>query len=144
MLEQFDKQKLFASKGIKSTKQRNLVYKILDHSGVPISAEQIFMKLSEIDTSIYISTVYRILEVFVKTSLVLKSNLIGTTSADYELNRLHHTHQLICLKCNKIVPINTCPLKELDESMKKSTGFDIVGHNLQIFGYCPECKKNMK
>lgn len=144
MLEHCNKQKLFLSQGIKSTKQRNLVYDILEKSELPISAEQIFQKLSEIDPSVNISTVYRTLEMFVNKGLALKSNIIGTNSAGYELNRMEHKHQLICLKCNKIISINDCPLKKLEESIKKETEFDIMGHKLELYGYCPTCKQSIK
>ena len=140
MLLQFDKQKLFTSQGIKNTKQRNIVFDILEQHNTPVSAEQVFQKLTDTEPPINLSTVYRVLELFVNKGLVLKSNIIGTSSAGYKLNRREHKHQLICLKCNKVVPINDCPLKKLEESMKEQTNFSITGHNLEIFGYCPNCK----
>lgn len=144
MLQQSDKQKLFASRGIKSTKQRNLVYDILEEFEDPVSVEQIHIRLAEIDPTVNMSTVYRVLEVFVNKGLALKTNIIGTNSAGFILNRTEHKHQLVCLKCNKIVPINKCPLKKLEQLIEEETDFDITGHQLEVFGYCPDCKKRMK
>ena len=144
MLLQFDKQKLFTSQGIKNTKQRNIVFDILEQHYTPVSVEQIFQKLTDTEPSINLSTVYRVVELFVNKGLVLKSSIIGTSSAGYELNRRDHKHQLICLKCNKVVSINDCPLRKLEESIKEQTDFSITGHNLEIFGYCPNCKNSDK
>lgn len=144
MLQQANKQQLFSSHHIKSTRQRNLVYNILDEFDVSISAEQIHQKLADIDDSVNISTIYRILEVFVNKGLVVKTNILGTSSAGYVLNRMEHKHQLICLKCNKVIPINKCPLKNLEETIMEETDFEIMGHKLELFGYCPECRKRDK
>ncbi len=141
MLHRTNKQKLFVSQGIKSTKQRNMVYDILEEFETPISVEQIHMKVAEIDSTVNMSTVYRVLEVFVNKGLVVKTNIIGTSSAGFVLNRAEHKHQLICLKCNKVVPINNCPLKKLEDLMKEETDFEIMGHKLEVFGYCPQCKE---
>ncbi|MDP4089234.1 MAG: Fur family transcriptional regulator [Bacillota bacterium] len=144
MPQQSNKQKLFASKGIKSTKQRNMVFDILEEFETPVSVEQIHLKLSEVDSTVNMSTVYRILEVFVNKGLVLKTNIMGTNSAGFILNRLEHKHQLVCLKCNKIVPINKCPLNKLEQLMREETDFEIMGHKLEVFGYCPDCKERDK
>lgn len=144
MLQKLNKHKLFTDQGIKSTKQRNLIYDILDKSDNPVSAEQIFTKLKDLDPSVNMSTVYRVLEVFVLKGLVLKSNIIGSNSAGYELNKIEHNHHLICLKCNKTVPLNQCPLKKLEEAIQDKTDFVITGHNLELFGYCPECNEKNK
>lgn len=142
MPEPFDKKNLFTSHGIKNTKQRNLVFDILNEFDCPVSAEKIHSNIISIDSNINLSTIYRILEVFVNKGLVLKSNMLVSNNAVFELNREKHKHQLICLKCNKTIPLDSCPLKKFQESIEESTDFDITGHNLEIFGYCPDCKKH--
>lgn len=144
MSELFDKKNLFLSHGIKNTKQRNMVFDILNEFDCPISAEEIFSKVTLIDSNINLSTVYRILEVFVNNGIVLKSNIMGSNTAVFELCREKHKHQLVCLRCNKRIPIDSCPLKNFQQSIEESTNFEVTGHNLEIFGYCPDCKKKQK
>lgn len=144
MTEVIDKKAIFLSHGIKNTKQRNLVFDILNKSDCPISAENIFSQVTSIDPTINLSTIYRVLETFVTKGLVLKSSMMGSNNAAFELNRRNHKHQLICLRCNKTIPIDFCPLKSFQQSIEETTDFDITGHNLEMFGYCPECKEKMK
>lgn len=140
MLQQYNDKLFFTNKGIKTTKQRILLYDILKEFNTPLTAEQIFFKVSSIDSSFNMSTVYRILEVFISKGIVIKSNKVDNNTALFELSRDNHTHQLICLKCSKVIPISVCPLKRFEESMKETTDFEITGHKLEVFGYCPDCK----
>lgn len=127
--------------GIKNTRQRNLIYDILTSNKDLITAEDIYLKLINIDTSVSLSTVYRILDIFVDKGIVLKSNMIGTDKYVFEINHLEHEHHLICLKCKKVVHIENCPLTEFEQNVEKDTNFSITGHNLELYGYCPECKE---
>jgi Fur family ferric uptake transcriptional regulator len=67
--------------------------------------------------------------------------MLGENKSVFELNRLEHNHHLICLKCKKIIDIGECPLSKFEKDIENETEFDIVGHNYEIYGYCPECKK---
>jgi Fe2+/Zn2+ uptake regulation proteins len=63
------------SKGIKATKQRIYLYELLTNQDKPITAEDIyFIAKNEMD-SFNLSTVYRILDIFVKKNLIIKSKL---------------------------------------------------------------------
>lgn len=133
---------IFTDKGIKITKQRNLLLDILKKLNEPQTAEQIFTRVEEINPGINLSTVYRVLELFVSKGLVIKSNRIDRNTAYFELSRENHTHQLVCLKCNKVIPIEKCPLKKLEESVKEASDFEITGHKLEVFGYCSDCRNS--
>jgi len=132
--------KKFAGRGIKNTRQRNLIYDILKHNEVPVTAEYIYMRLMEANNPISLSTVYRILDVFVSKGLALKTHFSNEDKAMYEIDRVDHKHYLICVCCKKIIALDYCPLKVYEKSLEQKTCFDITGHKLQIYGRCPECK----
>lgn len=128
--------------GIKNTKQRNLTFNILNQAQNVMTAEDIYFELRKVDDVISLSTVYRILDMFVAKGIVLKSNLPGDNKCIFELNRLVHKHHLICLKCKKVVYISECPLSEFERQIEQETKFNITKHNLEIYGYCNHCNKN--
>ena len=72
-------------------------------------------------------------------NLVLKLNIPGDSRTLFEYNRKVHKHYLICLGCNKICAINRCPLGDYEESLAKEMHYSISGHQLDIYGYCPDC-----
>jgi Fur family transcriptional regulator, ferric uptake regulator len=127
---------------IKNTKQRNLVLDVLKASVTPLTVEDIFRKTLKGNGSVNLSSVYRILDLFVEKGLVIRSMLPEENRAVYEISSLEHRHYLVCVKCKTIVPLEYCPLKGYEETLEQKTDFDILGHRLNVFGYCPKCRKS--
>jgi Fur family ferric uptake transcriptional regulator len=128
--------------GLKNTKHRNSILEAIENSDQPIAAEQIYIELKERNTSINLSSVYRILESLVSKGLVIKLSITGDNKALFELNRMEHKHHLVCSGCKKMFSVDGCPLEEYEKQLHDKLGFNITGHNLEIFGYCKECQKN--
>lgn len=127
--------------GLKNTKHRAEILQMLEQSPQPVAAEDIYMRLQHGGVSINLSTVYRILDAFAAKNLLNKLSLTGDSRTLYEYNRMAHRHYLICISCKKIEAIDACPLKEYQRQVTEQTHFEIVGHKLDMFGYCPECRK---
>jgi Fur family ferric uptake transcriptional regulator len=131
---------LFQQQGIKNTKSRNIIYDILVNLKAPISAEEIFMLVKGTECTINLSTVYRILELFVEKGIILKSIMHDKNKALYEINSMEHKHNIVCLCCKQTFPMKECPFGELEKSIEEKMGFDVRGHKLEIYGYCNYCK----
>lgn len=129
--------------GLKCTKHRLMILEMLDKSSQPISAEQLFNVLQSKKIAINLSTVYRTLEVLCDKNLLNKLNIDNDNRTLFEINRMIHTHYLICLGCKKIISINHCPLEGYESKLAKETGYEIAGHKLDIYGYCPECRRRL-
>jgi Fe2+ or Zn2+ uptake regulation protein len=51
-----------------------------------------------------------------------------------------HSDYLICTSCGSIKAVEApCPVHELEEEIRKTTGFRNLYHELEFFGLCPEC-----
>lgn len=133
--------KILSSKGIKATKQRIAVVEELYSARTPISADDIYMALRDKESdNLSLSTVYRILDTFVKKDIIVKAGLMDGGKALYEMISDDHRHNLICLKCHRITPIDGCPLADFEKNLESTTGFHISGHKMEIYGICPECR----
>lgn len=132
---------LFKKHGIKNTKQRNIILEILKEAKKPLTAEEIFLQSKEIDENISLSTVYRVLNTFISKDIVNKMAIVEENISVFELNKIDHEHYLLCIGCNKVVEIKHCPIRTYENSLEEATDFDIVGHKLELYGYCPECKE---
>lgn len=141
-MEARDNKKIFLQYNVKNTRQRNAVFDVLNGVERPMTAEQIFMKVKEVDASLSLSTVYRILDVFIDKKLVIKTSLTEENKALYERNRMDHKHYLVCTDCKKVVPMAECPLHSLEEKLRDNTGFEITGHKLELYGRCLDCKQS--
>jgi Fur family transcriptional regulator, ferric uptake regulator len=127
--------------GCKNTRSRKAVIGVLEHIDAPISAEDIYLRVKESGSSINLSTVYRILELMEDMKLASKT-VMSDGKARYELTGDGHRHHLICTNCHKVVPIDVCPIEELQKNVIQKTNFNITGHRLELYGVCPECKKS--
>lgn len=125
--------------GLKSTRQRRRIIGILEQSDNPISAEGIFIQLREQGETISLSTVYRVLELLVAKKAVRKLSTVEECGALFVMDDKHR-HYLVCLGCHKRFPLDDCPLESYEKYLMAKTGFDVTGHNLEIFGYCRDCQ----
>lgn len=127
--------------GIRRTHQRECVLKVLENSDKPLSAAEIYVQIEKNGEEIWMSTIYRTLELFVKKSVVIKISVMNNEMAVYELNRFKHKHYAICIGCNKIIEMDTCPMEKFIPKIKDED-FQIMGHNLEVFGFCKDCKSD--
>ena len=129
--------------GLKSTRTRKLVLAALYRHGGVLTAEDIYQELIGQGQGINFSTVYRILEMFTVKELTEKHYLPDSRKYGFSLRAIGHRHRLICLKCRRIVEIDHCPLLGFEAELAEKTHFDIIGHNLEWYGYCPECRSRV-
>lgn len=128
----------FKNYGLKSTKIRQNIFKILKDSKTPLTAEDIYKIYS--CEEVNLSTIYRTLTTFYTKNIVTKEMRNDGKSA-YHLNQETHQHILICSKCNKIIYLNKCPFETMKQEVLKETGFLLQNHNIELHGICINCQK---
>ncbi|HEX2938413.1 MAG TPA: Fur family transcriptional regulator [Ruminiclostridium sp.] len=134
---------ILASKGIKGTRQRLAVIGELYSSSAPLTADEIYIKIHDDGSeNLSLSTVYRILDMFVKKEIVVKNGLLEGGKALYEIVSGMHRHNLICIKCHRMMSFGGCPLENFEKNLEDTTGFHISGHKMEIYGICPECSRS--
>ncbi len=133
---------IFKSAELKTTKRRLAILSTLEISKVPMTAEEIYCIVTK-DVNMSLSTTYRTLGTLSEKGILLK-NLSNDGKTYYQINNHQHKHQLVCTFCNKVIPIDDCPLTNLEENLTRQTGFTITGHSLEFSGVCPGCTGQIK
>lgn len=123
---------------LKVTKSRMIILNELEKISYPITAEQLYKKLSSYD--IDLSTIYRSLNAFEKKNLIRKE-INSNKENVYCLIDEEDKHILVCKKCHKRIKLNSCPYHEVNLKLEEETGFEISDQNIEIYGLCKECKK---
>ena len=131
--------------GLKWTKQRKSVYRVLWSAKEPLNVVQIYNLASKATTGeeYALSTIYRILAAFEEKGLVEKTTWMGDGTVVYTLNRGEHTHYAVCLDCGRRIPLPECPFAHMH--LEREAGdFTVTGHKLELYGYCGECRNKEK
>lgn len=120
--------------GLKRTRQRQCVLSVLEHASSALSVPEIYSRIQEERNMICLSTIYRILDSFMKKGVAIRISPMNSSMAVYELNRFQHKHYAVCMGCRKMFPIS------LEHLLPKvDNDFHVLGHNLEIYGYCKHC-----
>lgn len=137
-------QALLKKAALKATKQRQILLAVLQKENRAMTAEELHEKATP-SVPMNLSTVYRTLNTLTEKKILTKM-LRKDGKAYYALEQHDHYHRLVCSVCKKTIPVDSCPLRELEEDLEQKTGFHITGHTLEFTGICPQClqKTNFK
>lgn len=140
LLEQF--KKILKESGLKYTRQREVVLKILYHSDIHYTPEALYLEVKkrEPDLNIGIATVYRTLNLLEESEMVTSISF-GAAGKKFELaNKPHHDH-LICKNCGKIVEFENSIVERQQALIAKEHKFKLTGHLMQLYGICDACNQ---
>ena len=126
--------------GLKKTKQRLAIKEVLESAERPLSAIEIAARIGEDSGTAWLSTVYRALEMFEKENIVMKISLMAEGMALYVINHFEHKHYAVCVSCHKVTEMENCPMEAFDPQLADEN-FQILGHKLEMYGYCRICQK---
>ena len=142
-----DFKELLRGKGLKVTSQRLLVLQIMaEHPGEHLTTEQIFDLVRKTNPEIGLATIYRTVQVLVDLHLIDKISFDDDV-ARYELrssNTQHHHHHAICLGCGEVFSFEDDLLENLEAAVEERLGFDVVDHEVKLYGYCRDCRVKME
>ncbi len=131
-------------KGCRTSKNRDEVLEIMEKSSVPLTIDEIYEKIQKKNFSVALSTIYRIIDKLAALNIVRIAATLDDNKARYELVKEHHHHYMICNKCKKMIPIDICPVEELEQEIANSSGFIITGHKFELYGECKNCAQKEK
>lgn len=125
--------------GLRASKNMDEVFSILKNNNSPVTVEYIYDKIKKKSHTISLSTVYRIIDKLVNKNIIKKTMILDDNKAMYELIKDKHQHYMVCTKCKKMIPIDVCPIEEFEKNIAGQTGFNITGHNFELYGECKDC-----
>lgn len=126
-------------KGYKITPQRRAIIDALLLPGRPPTAKEILEKVRNTFPEISLDTIYRNLNLLADIGFLIQINLKNSETSRFEVIK-HHHHHLICLGCGEAICLDHCVLDERDLGVARESGYEVVGHAYEIYGYCPVCR----
>jgi Fur family ferric uptake transcriptional regulator len=127
--------------GLPVTQQRETIAEVVFAATEHLSVEEIEQKLRERGERIGKATIYRTLEMLVKSGLVEEHDF-GEGFKRYEHLFGHKPvrEHLICTECGKVSDIHSPELVRVQEEAARRQGFQAARYRLQIYGLCADCQ----
>ncbi len=120
-------------KGVKLTEQRRLIAKVMSESNDHPDVDELYTRVSKIDSKISIATVYRTVKLFEESGIVTKHDFKGGKARYEELSESHHDH-LIDIKTGEIIEFVDDEIEKLQKKVAEKYGYELVDHKLELYG----------
>src|SRR3972149_279117 len=134
---------LAKQQGLRLTRQRRLIYSILEAAQTHLNAKQILEEAQKFDPGIDQVTIYRNLAVLKRLRVVDELDLLHLRGDQhyYEARQVRAHSQVACLSCGKVFEFYPPAMKTIDRALAKECGFTGSFTRIEIGGYCAECRK---
>tara|TARA_B110000438_G_scaffold256185_1_gene263500 strand:- start:18 stop:428 length:411 start_codon:yes stop_codon:yes gene_type:complete len=120
-------------KGVKLTDQRKIIAKVMSQSNDHPDVDELYNRVSKIDSRISIATIYRTVKLFEESGILAKHEFKGGKARYEELNESHHDH-LIDIKSGKIIEFVDEEIEKLQKKVADKYGYELVDHKLELYG----------
>ena len=121
------------AKGVKLTDQRKIIAKVMSEANDHPDVDELYNRVSKIDSKISIATVYRTVKLFEEYGILTKHEFKGGKARYEELSESHHDH-LIDVKTGEIIEFVDQEIENLQKKVAEKYGYDLVDHKLELYG----------
>ena len=122
------------NKNVKLTDQRRIIARVMSESDDHPAVDELYNRVSKIDSKISIATVYRTVKLFEESGILTKHAFKGGKATRYEeLSESHHDH-LIDVKSGEIIEFVDNEIEKLQKKIADKYGYELVDHKLELYG----------
>ena len=126
-------------KGVKLTEQRKIIAKVMGESKLTYGVsdhpdvDELYKRVSKIDSRISIATVYRTVKLFEEAGILTKHDFKGGKARYEAIVESHHDH-LIDIKTGEIIEFVDEEIEKLQKKVADKYGYNLVDHKLELYG----------
>lgn len=122
----------------RNTQQRQVILEELQKLTTHPTAAGLYATVKRRLPKISLGTVYRNLELLSSMGIIQKLDL-GGGEARFDADLSRHDH-VRCLRCGRVDDVFLPPLDLSGGTANDWGGYAIIGHRLEFFGICPQCR----
>ena len=123
---------------VQRTRSQKKIIQVLQSLKRAISAQDLDIELRNRNQNMGLATVYRSLEALKLQGELQVRTLPGGESLYSSVQR--DQHHLTCVNCGTSIPIDECPVHNLEHQLEQSHQFKVYYHTLEFFGLCHRCQ----
>jgi Fur family ferric uptake transcriptional regulator len=130
------------ARGIRMTRQRRTILSVMETARQHLDAAQILRRARKLDARVNRVTVYRTLGLLKRHGLVDELDLLHIRGDGHYYERRpqrDHLH-IACLRCGKIVELESQLFERLKGQVERECSFHIAVTRVEMGGYCSNCR----
>lgn len=125
----------------RNTAQRALIEDALVEAKDFVSAQDLHARLRAGGNPVGLATVYRNLNDLASSGAADTIQMNGTEQLFRHCGDEHH-HHLVCVDCGRTIEI--AEHDDWVESVARRKRFTLISHTIEIFGRCPDCRRQLR
>ena len=126
-----------SEKGLRITEQRKTLAKLFADADGYLTPKDVYERMQRVYPGLSFDTVYRNLRIMQELGLIEQFMFEEGVKFRLSCGETEHHHHMICLQCEKTLPIKSCPMLET----ALPAGFRVVMHKFEVYGYCGQCSR---
>jgi Fur family transcriptional regulator, ferric uptake regulator len=131
-------------KRLRITSEREIILREIMTHREHFDADLIHLRLRQQKVKISKSSIYRTIPLLLECGLIQESFYRnGRLLYEHIFGQGHHCH-MRCLECEYVVEYCLDELRMVEEKLGRMHDFDVRGHRLEVYGYCPTCRHRMR
>ena len=134
---------VFRAAGLRITRQRLALLRLLQEAGGFLSAEQLYTLAQREGERLSLATVYRALALFKQLGLV-EGRVVGEQDREEFRYRFHREqYTLTCKRCGAVVAVESDIVDEFRRELHARMGVTVLSAHTCFVGYCARCLEEM-
>jgi Fur family ferric uptake transcriptional regulator len=134
-------QQALRQRGIRMTRQRQVILQVMDAAEQHLDVDQIFDRAQKLDSGVHLVTVYRTIDLLKKQGLIDELDLLHLRG-DRHYYETHgprdHIH-VACLRCGKVREFESRLYEQLKQQIARDFDMKVTISRTEVGGYCSEC-----
>src|SRR5579885_1028244 len=129
--------------GLRLTRQRRLIFSILESAQTHLNAKEILELAQRLDPGIDQVTIYRTLSLLKRLGVVDELDLLHLQGDQhyYEARQTRAHSHVACILCGNVFEFYSPAMKQINKDLFKECGFSPSFTRIEIGGICAECQK---
>lgn len=121
----------------KLTANQRRILEFLLSSTEELSAQSLHQALRQQKQRVGLATIYRALKALQSMGKV-QARPLANGEYIYSIASAHR-HHFTCVNCGNSLPLQECPVHELEQQLTQTQQFQVFYHTLEFFGLCRNC-----
>ncbi len=138
-MQRNDVAEVLRAQGHRVTGPRQAVWRALCEADAHLTADELADRVTAIDPSVNLASVYRSLTLFEELDLVRQSRLGGETAGRWEMAHPDEHFHLVCRVCGSVDHHQGSLVQSVRDHLSEGHGFDAEQVELIVTGTCAGC-----